>query len=127
MTPMIQDLIIEATSSTPYVAFEVSGNLSLKGRSLILDVGQFYQPLTDWVSQLHCSKVTFDIDVDYFNSASSKRLLEILKTIDVNNNVSEFIVIWNFESDDEDILEKGQIFEEKLRKAKFFFKEYAGS
>jgi len=127
MTPMIQDLIIEATSSTPHVVFEVSGRLLVKGRSLILDVGQFYQPLNDWVVQLQCNKVTFDIDIDYFNSASSKRLLEIMKTIDANNHVGEFNVIWNYESDDEDILEKGQIFEEKLRKARFFFKEYAES
>jgi hypothetical protein len=127
MTTMIQNLIIEATSTTPHVAFETSGNLSLKGRSLILDVGQFYQPLNDWVCQLHCSTVNFDIDIDYFNSASSKRVLEILKIIDANNFVREFNVIWNYESDDEDILEKGQIFEEKLRKARFFFKEYAES
>jgi hypothetical protein len=122
---MIQNLTIEATSSTPQAVFETNGNLLLKGRSLLLDVSLFYQPLIDWVSQLNTDTVKFIIKLDYFNSASSKRLLEILKIIDANNAVREFDVIWNFETDDEDILEKGQIFEEKLRRARFLYKEYA--
>ena len=122
---MIQNLTIEATSSTPQAVFETNGNLLLKGRSLLLDVSLFYQPLIDWVSQLNTDTVKFIIKLDYFNSASSKRLLEILKIIDANNAVREFDVIWNFETDEEDILEKGQIFEEKLRRARFLYKEYA--
>ena len=49
----------------------------------------------------------------------------MLKLLDSNNNVKNFDVFWHFEKDDEDILEIGQIFEERLRKAIFYFKEYA--
>jgi hypothetical protein len=50
----------------------------------------------------------------------------MLKILDERNNIKEFIVYWGFESDDEDILIKGQILEERLKKARFRFKELAG-
>mgnify|MGYP002400227926 CR=1 FL=1 len=121
----MENLHIKASSSTPMAVFETNGNLTLKGRSLILDVGSFYQPLAEWISQLTAPKVTFTFELEYFNSASSKKLLEILRLIETNKHVREFDVTWKYETDDEDILEKGQIFEEKLRKARFVYVEYA--
>jgi hypothetical protein len=121
----MQNIDIEATSSTPQVIFDQNGKLMMKGRSLILNVNEFYSPLIEWVSKLNATVVRFTIDFDYFNSASSKQILEMLKLIDSNNNVKDFDVFWHFEKDDEDILEIGQIFEERLRKARFCFKEYA--
>jgi uncharacterized protein YfbU (UPF0304 family) len=121
----MQPIVIEATNSTPGAVFEPDGNLSLKGRSLILDVISFYQPLIEWAAQLNTHSVNFTVAFDYFNTASSKKLLELLKVIDDNTNVREYDVNWHFESDDEDILEKGQIFEERLRKARFLYTEFA--
>jgi hypothetical protein len=121
----MQDINIEATSSTPQVNFDQGGKLMMKGRSLILNVNEFYSPLIEWISKLNAPVVRFTIDFDYFNSASSKQILEMLKMLDSNNNVKDFDVFWHFEKDDEDILEIGQIFEERLRKARFYFKEYA--
>ena len=121
----MQNIDIEATSSTPQVNFDQSGKLMMKGRSLILNVNEFYDPLIEWISKLSAPVVRFTIDFDYFNSASSKQILEMLKLLDSNNNVKNFDVFWHFEKDDEDILEIGQIFEERLRKASFYFKEYA--
>jgi len=121
----MQNIYAEATSSTPQIIFETGGRLMMKGRSMILNVKEFYNPLIEWISTLNTPAVRFTIDFDYFNSASSKQILEMLKLIDSNNNVTDFDVFWHFEKDDEDILEIGQIFEEKLRKARFYFKEYA--
>jgi len=121
----MQSINIEATSSTPQVNFDHNGKLMLKGRSLILNVKEFYNPLIEWISHLNTPSVRFTLDFDYFNSGSSKQILEMLKMIDSNNNVKDFDVFWHFEKDDEDILEVGQIFEERLRKARFYFKEYA--
>jgi hypothetical protein len=121
----MQDINVEATSSTPQVIFDQGGKLMMKGRSLLLNVNEFYSPLIEWISELNVPAIRFTIDFDYFNSASSKQILEMLKLLDSNNNVKDFDVFWHFEKDDEDILEIGQIFEERLRKARFYFKEYA--
>jgi hypothetical protein len=123
----MQDIRIESTSSTPQVVFLTTGNLLLKGRSLIMNVNTFYKPLMEWIAWLDVAYVKFTIDFDYFNSASSKVILEMLKMIDCNNNVKDFDVFWHFEKDDDDVLEIGQIYEEKLRKARFYFKEFAES
>jgi hypothetical protein len=120
-------IVIEATPSTPLAVFEPDGNLCLKGRSLIIDVVTFYQPLIEWADQIRVRSVNFTVDFDYFNTASCKKLMELLKTIDDNNHVKNFTVNWLFESDDEDILEKGLIFEERLMKARFMYSTSAGA
>jgi len=121
----MQNLILEATNITPYTRFETNGQLLLKGRSMVFDVNLFYQPLIDWVSLLETPAVDLIIDLDYLNSGSQKKILELLRIIDAKAGITTFNVIWLYETDDEDILEMGQLFEEKLRKANFWFKEYA--
>jgi hypothetical protein len=120
----MSDILIEATNSTPFVQFMTDGKLIMKGRSLPSNVSLFYQPLIEWARQLHAKKVELTVDLDYINSASSKKLLELLKVIDANNRVVSFTVYWHYEDDDEDILEKGQIFEESMSKAIFKYFEF---
>jgi hypothetical protein len=122
----MQSLILEPTNYSPQVAFYSTGQLNLKGRSLMLDAVAFYRPLLEWVSLLDCQSVCFNIELDYFNTASSKKLLDLLKMIEDLKNVQEFTVSWGFEVDDEDILEKGHIFKEKIKNARFLFRELAG-
>ena len=92
----------------------------------MVNASAFYDPLITWADQLNAKSVNLTVDLDYINTSSSKKLLELLNILDRNNNIQEFIVYWCFESDDEDILLKGQLLEERLIKARFFFTELAG-
>lgn len=92
----------------------------------MLNAPSFYEPLIEWVANLESVPVQFTIELDYFNTSSSKKLLELLNIIDGKNNIQEFIVYWAFESDDDDILIKGQILADRMKNAKFRFKEIAG-
>ena len=92
----------------------------------MLDANSFYTPLIEWLHELQAEKVHFTIEMDYFNTSSAKKLLEMLKLLDEHSNIKEFVVYWGFESDDDDILIKGQILEERLKKARFCFRELAG-
>lgn len=123
---MTHPVLIEPTNYSPCVILNPSGVLSIKGRSLMLDAISFYQPVIDWLFYLNSPSIQLTIELDYFNTASSKKLLELLKVIDINNNVKEFIVYWGFESDDDDTLLKGQILEDRMKNARFFYKELAG-
>jgi hypothetical protein len=120
----MNNLMIESTINTPTVKFGTDGRLLMEGRSLPEDVSRFYQPLVEWAAMLTSEVVKMDINLEYINSASAKKILELLKILDANNNIKEFIVIWHYEKDDEDVLENGQIFEELLRKAVFRYQEY---
>src|SRR4030042_1377211 len=115
----MQNIFLLPTDTTPLAIFETNGNITLQGRSLIPDLNVFYQPLIEWAGQLNAPFVKFSIDIDYYNTCSAKKLFELLRTIDNNNNINVFDVIWHFEPDDEDTLEKGQLFAEKLMKARF--------
>jgi hypothetical protein len=121
----MNNLILEPTNSTPAIQFREDGRLLIEGRSLPENVFKFYNPLIEWASKLTIQVVKLDINLEYINSASSKKLLELLKVFDANSNIMTFMVNWHYESDDEDSLENGQIFEDLLRKAEFRYHEYS--
>jgi len=121
----MNNLIIEPTSSTPAIRFREDGRLLIEGRSLPENVMKFYTPLIEWASKLAAQVVKLDINLEYLNSASSKKLLELLKVFDANNHITTLIINWHYEMDDEDCLESGQIFEELLIKAQFRYHEYS--
>ena len=58
------------------------------------------------------------------NSASSKKLLTLLKILDANNSIKQLSINWFYKEGDEEALESGQIFEEFLLKANFRYYEY---
>jgi hypothetical protein len=115
---------IHATSTTPSVYYGMDGKLKIKGRSLPEDVTAFYNPLVDWAGKLAVDSLTVDVDLVYMNSASSKKLLALLKALDTNKRVSELYINWFYEEGDEDGLENGQIYEELLEKASFQYHQY---
>ena len=123
----MDNINIEPTASTPAVKFITDGRLLIEGRSLPENVIRFFHPLIEWSGMLKAEVVKMDVNLEYMNSASPKKLLELLKVIDANNSVKEFIVNWHYEADDEDALESGQIFEDLLRKAEFRYHEYSSA
>jgi hypothetical protein len=72
---------------------------------------------------IHFRKTGYNLE--YLNSASSKRMLELLKIMDANSKIKSFIINWHYEEGDDDTLETGQIFEEILIRAQFQYHEYA--
>jgi len=121
----MESILIEATHSTPAVHFSMDGRLMIEGRSLPEDVNKFYTPLIEWISNLVSETVKLDINLEYLNSASSKKLMELLKILDANGRIKSLIVNWHYEEGDDDTLETGQIFEEVLIRTKFHYHEYA--
>ena len=111
--------MIAETDSTPTVNFSIDSKLSIEGRSLPENVKEFYTPLEEWVTGLNVKSVTFDISLDYINSASSKKILDVLQSLDENNNVEDIIINWHYDEGDDDSLEAGQIFEELLSRSEF--------
>ena len=121
----MKTILIEATHSTPAVNFCTDGRLLIEGRSLPEDVNKFYKPLIEWIINLTTESVKLDINLEYFNSASAKKIMELLKSLDANSRIKDLIVNWHYEEGDDDALESGQIFEDLLRRAKFRYHEYA--
>jgi hypothetical protein len=121
----MERIVIKPSSHSPLVDFNTDGKLLMEGRSIPEDVNKLFQPLIEFVSILKVEKVTFDLNLDYFNTATSKRLLELLKHLDANNKINEVHINWHFEEGDEDSKEMAEIYEEFLHRCKFQYHEYA--
>lgn len=109
----MEELVIEGTPKTPTIEFNPGeGYLLLKGRSIPENSIEFYKPLVD-VLELYNgnSKSTTKVDVqlEYFNTSSSKCILDVFKKLEaINSGKNEVIINWFYEEDDEDMLEAGE-------------------
>ena len=101
-----------ATPKTPFVHFQPSGKLELKGRSIPENSLEFYKPLIDWldsIDQAGVADTSVHIQLEYFNTSSSKCLLDFFKKLETLK--SKVTVNWYYEQDDEDMLEAGEDYE----------------
>ncbi len=115
----MDSLILTPTGNTPYINFDASkGILDLKGRSTPENSIEFYEPIMNWLDTYMkqpngttCVNVTFE----YFNTSSSKCILDIFRRIAVlHKNGNEVVINWFFEEDDEDMQEAGEDYSDIL-------------
>ncbi|MDA3780067.1 MAG: DUF1987 domain-containing protein [Bacteroidales bacterium] len=107
----MKDLIIKETEKTPSVSLSTKGVLKIEGRSIPEDAASFFKPLLDWTEEFNAESIRFDIKLEYFNTSSSKFILEMLRVIEKNPTKKDVIVNWFYEEGDIDVLESGQYFE----------------
>jgi len=104
---------IQGTEDTPNVILDAAAGLfEISGRSLPEDVSSFFNPILTWLDEYGksaTSKIVFNFKLSYFNTASSKLLLDILmKLEDFQGQGKEILIKWYYPSDDEDMEEAGQ-------------------
>ena len=119
----MNSLVIQKTDSTPEISFLQKGELKITGRSLPEDVHKFYDPLIDWIKQLNVEKVKVDLKLEYLNTSSTKKILNLLIALDENENVSEININWYYEFDDLEMEDLGSVYEDELNRARFHFIE----
>lgn len=104
---------IVGTDDTPSVTLDVANEIfEVSGRSLPEDVAAFYEPILDWLdrySEEAAAKTIFNFKLVYFNTASSKMLLDILlKLEEMYESGKDVLIRWHFPEDDEDMEEAGE-------------------
>jgi len=110
-------IVINSTDDTPGVRLDAAADIfELSGRSLPEDVVKFYKPILDWLDEYAQSPnehTVFDFKLSYFNTASSKIILDILMKLEGMHDDGKNITIkWHFPSDDEDMEEAGNEYSE---------------
>lgn len=116
----MEDLYLKKTSNSPEVEFLAdSGELSMEGRSIPEDPGEFFERLIDWINEyfLHpADKTEVSIKLEYINSGSSKYMLELLRIMKINHDAGKNVkVLWYFEEGDESIQELGIHYENTIQ------------
>jgi hypothetical protein len=115
----MKSLIIDAIPDSPYypsVNFDgTTGICEMKGESYMEEGYKFCTPLLNWLKEFAVKQrntVILNIKLTYFNTNSSRLLLDMLdilkKSIDVGGTVT---VNWYYELDDPDIKEEVEDFE----------------
>ena len=109
----MEPLQLEGSPKTPHVHFDpATGLLELKGRSIPENSIDFYKPLIDWIDKYGRSpnsKTALHVQLEYFNTSSSKCILDVFKKLEsIRAGGTEVTVLWHYEADDEDMLEAGE-------------------
>ncbi len=122
-------LLRRPTKTTPYVHLDNgSGIYVIAGRSIPIDAELFYNPILNWIealSEAPPTEIQFCFRFDFFNIASSKRILFILyKLVELQKAGSRVTVNWMYEKFDEDMLEIGQDYSCMIDELTFKFECY---
>ncbi|MBN1159201.1 MAG: DUF1987 domain-containing protein [Bacteroidales bacterium] len=103
---------LQGTEDTPGIILDAeTETMEISGRSLPEDVAAFYEPALNWLkkySENPGDKTIFNFKLTYFNTASSKQLLEILVILEeLQKKGNDVLIRWHFPEDDEDMEEAG--------------------
>jgi hypothetical protein len=104
----------EQSAKTPLINFDPStGEFDLTGKSIPENSVLFYKPLFDWLDtyvQAPAPKTTLNIQLDYFNTSSSKCIVDLFKRLELiaKNNKGEAQINWKHDEQDDDMLEAGE-------------------
>ena len=109
----METIKIQGTEDTPKVILDKENDLmEISGRSLPEDVASFYEPVLSWLDEYAQSpngKTIFNFKLVYFNTASSKLLLDILmKLEEIHEAGNDVLIRWHYPEDDEDMEEAGE-------------------
>lgn len=106
------NLDIKPTAITPGVVFdEASGTLEFSGQSYPEDSVPFYMEIENhverYLEETH-KPLTIVFKLDYFNTSSSKCLLNLLETVErYHETCKNILVKWYYAADDEDMHNNG--------------------
>ena len=116
----MESLSIEGTNKTPSIKLNPeNGVIEIKGRSIPENSIEFYRPIVEWLDEYAKNpnkKTTVNVQLEYFNTSSSKCILDIFKKLEsLKKARNEVIINWYYEEDDEDMLESGEDYESIIR------------
>ena len=115
----METLLIEQTDDSPRIILDpVDKIFEISGKSLPEDVLEFYQPVLDWLNAYRekpDSKTTFSVRLIYFNTASSKMIMDIFLIFEeMVEEGHEVLIKWHSHQKDEDMQEAGKEFAEMI-------------
>lgn len=109
----MEAVIIEPTSKTPKVCLDAQkGLFEIEGRSIPENSTEFYRPVFEWLDKYTGganTETSFNFKLEYFNTSSSKCILDIFRKLEKLHETGNKVVIkWHYEEDDEDMQEAGE-------------------
>ncbi len=116
----MESIALEGTPKTPTINMDGgTGIVEIKGRSIPENSIEFYRPIVEWLEEYSKEPqqlTTVNIQLEYFNTSSSKCILDVFKKLEaIKKARNEVVINWYYEEDDEDMLEAGEDYESIIR------------
>lgn len=125
----MEHVTIEATKSSPFFHIDPVANLiEIKGESYPENAAKFFSPIlssiNEYLNSSGATRITVDMHLTYFNSSSSKALLNLFEMLENAASEGKVIVVnWGYHPDNETILEAGEEFRDEAPALTFNFVE----
>ena len=125
----MEKLLIEATKSSPFIRFDhAEHTLEIRGESYPENAAKAYAPMFAWLEEylqgLQDEVVRVDLEITYFNSSSSKILMNFFDMLEDAAQAGKKIVVnWHYHEDNETALECGEEFMEDMELVEFNLRE----
>ncbi len=126
----MENLIVEATKSSPAICLNAATRiLDITGESYPENAAKFYAPVTEWITRFLGRRdqkpVTVNITLHYFNSSSSKVLMDIFDRLDkAHAEGTPVTVNWRYHHENDTAIECGEEFKEEIEQMAFHMVEF---
>lgn len=115
----MQDLIIEATNSTPAVeCMAEARSVTLSGESYPENSFEFFVPVLEWLQAAlkdNQGGVTLNISLSYLNTSSIKCLIDMLEMLEDSHKAGAKVAVkWSYDEDNDRALEMAEEFREDI-------------
>lgn len=106
--------LIPGSDRTPTISFQ-DGTFSITGRSYMENSVEFYAPVKKMIEE-HNGAIAVEIGLDFFNTSSSKCLMDLLFLVDKKCMTgSDCKIKWSYKIDDEDMRDAAEEFRDLLK------------
>ena len=112
------------TERSPLVTFD-GKELVIKGRSFMDNAVEYYKNLIARIKDLPYERLDVVVNLNYFNTSSSKCLLELFRTLErMNGDGDKISVFWYYEKGVSDLEEAGEDYRDLIETMQFEIVEY---
>jgi len=108
----VENLFIAKTKYTPEIQFLISGQLSIKGLSLLENSYEMYQKSIEWLRDFGkrpACNINLNLKLEYLDTSSVRSVVDIVKLLNSFKELGFKVRInWYYEKDDDDFYEIGE-------------------
>jgi hypothetical protein len=121
----MENLTIEATKSSPAIILNAETRIfNITGESYPENAAKFYKPVIEWISRFFdrqdSESVIVNITLHYFNSSSSKVLMDIFDILDQAHSAGTPVTVnWRCHEENDTAIECGEEFKEEIENIGF--------
>ena len=116
----MKNFYMEGGDKTPSIKLDAeTGEMEFSGKSIPENSADLYEPVMKWIDnyiKTPAEDTIFVVKLEYFNTSSSKYLLEIFRRFEEMFKTGKKVAVqWYYEWEDEDMQESGDDFRDILK------------